>query len=111
MMGPKSERFARGVLEALQQNAALVPPGLELAEATADLRAMDMLRPILLGLRALTARTEDTDSALGSDLMDVAQTGYGMLKMLGHEHGLGDLRKELGYRWARGPRKPATPAE
>ena len=98
------------MLQALKQHAALVAPGLGLDEALSDLDGHDILLPVLVALKALTTRVEDTVTALGSDVMDTAQTGYGMLKMLGNEQGLDELRKELGYRWARSPRKKATPA-
>ena len=109
-MGPKSERYARGVLQALKQHAALVSSGMGLDEALSDLDGHDILLPVLVALQSLTTRVEDTVTALGSDVMDTAQTGYGMLKMLGNEQGLDELRKELSYRWARSPRKKSTPA-
>jgi hypothetical protein len=105
MMGPKSDRFARGIIRLLEQNAQLVPPGVDLPGATADLAALDQLMPILDALQQLTTRVDHTVAALGSDVMDVAQTGYGVLKMLGNEYGLEDVRKELGYRWARSSKK------
>jgi hypothetical protein len=105
MMGPKSERFARGVVRLLEQNAAIVPPGLDLAGATADLEALDRMLKINDALQKLASKVDDTVAALGSDVMDVAQTGYGMLKMFGTAHGLDDMRKELGNRWARSRKK------
>jgi hypothetical protein len=105
MMGPKSDRFARGVVRLLQQNPAIVPTGLELSNAVADLEALDKLLPILDALQKLTSRVDDTAAALGSDVMDVAHAGYGMLKMLGNAHGLEDMRKELGYRFAKSKKK------
>ena len=62
-------------------------------------------------LQRLATRVDNTVAALGSDVMYVAQTGYGMLKVFGDEHGLEDMRKELGYRFARGRRKTTAPAE
>jgi len=41
-MGPKSERFVRGVVGGLQQNRALVPPGLGLEDALVDLQTLDI---------------------------------------------------------------------
>ena len=42
-MGPKSERYARGVLGALKQHSALVPSGMGLDEALSDLDGHDIL--------------------------------------------------------------------
>ena len=67
---------------------------------------MDRLRPRLVRLARLSERASDTDAALGSDVMDVALQGYSLLKVTGRTEGLTALRKELGSRFAKSPRKP-----
>jgi hypothetical protein len=57
-------------------------------------------------LRRLVSQLDDTLLALGSDVMVTTLEGYGQLKLSGAAHGLDDLRKEVGARWARGRRKP-----
>ena len=109
-MGDKSEVFTRQTLRVLEQNPQIVPPSLDLPEAQADLQALDRLRPVLERLQRLHARVEDTANALGSDAMATALEGYGQIKLSGTAHGLDELRKEIGGRWARGPRKPDQPA-
>lgn len=109
-MGDKSEVFTRQTLRVLEQNPQIVPPSLGLAEAQADLLALDRLRPVLERLQRLLVQVEDTSNALGSDAMATALEGYGQIKLSGAAQGLDELRREIGGRWARGPRKPAVAA-
>ena len=104
-MGDKSESFARQALNILAQNPQIVPPGLGLAGAQADLVALDQLRPILSRLQRLTERASDSEIALGSDVMSVALQGYALLKVSGKNQGLEGLRKELGARFAKSSRQ------
>jgi hypothetical protein len=110
-MGDKSETFCRQTLNVLAQNPQIVPPSLKLAEAQADLMALDRLRPRLQRLLRLAERASDTEIALGSDVMTTALQGYALLRVSGKNQGLEGLRKELGARFAKGPRQvEATPA-
>ena len=109
-MGPKSEVFCRQTLSVLAQNPQIVPPSLNLVEAHADLLALDRLRPLLDRLQRLAERGQDTEAALGSDVMDLALEGYGLLKVSGRNQGLEGLRKELSSRFAKLRRAP-VPAE
>lgn len=103
-MGDKSEAFCRQTLEVLAQNPQVVPPSLTLAEAHADLAALDQLRPRLMRLQRLTERANDTDTALGSDVMRCALDGYALLKVSGRNQGLEGLRRDLGTRFSKAPR-------
>ena len=105
-MGDKSEAFVRQTLTVLAQNPEIVPPSLGLAEAQADLRAIDQLRPLLSRLQRLTERVADSEMALGSDLMNVALEGYGQLKLSGKNKGLEGLSEALSARFSRTSRKP-----
>jgi len=106
-MGDKSEAFCRQTLTVLAANPQMVPPNLGLAEAQADLASLDALRPRLLQLRQLLERADDTELALGSDVMHVALEGYALLKVSGKGEGLKSARRELSARFA----KTARPAE
>ena len=108
-MGQKSEFFCRQALSVLAQNPQIVPPSLGLAEAQADLRALERLRPVLDRLQRLAERGSDTEIALGSDVMDVAREGYGLLKVSGSHQGLDAARRELSSRWAKTRRSPEPP--
>ena len=108
-MGPKSEAFCRQTLTVLAQNPQVIPPSIDLAEAQADLAALERLHPRLARLQSLNERAEDTDDALGSDVMAFALEGYALLKVAGRNQGLEGLRKELSARFAKSSAKPDTP--
>jgi len=111
-MGDKSEMFCRQTLNVLAANPQIVPPNLGLTEAQADIAALDALRPRLLQLQQLVERAEDTETALGSDIIAVALEGYGLLKVSGKGEALKSARKELSARFAKSGRaaEPATAA-
>lgn len=118
-MGEKSEAFCRQTLQVLQANPQIVPASLDLQEAVADLTALDALRPRLIQLKQLTERAQDTEMALGADIMAAATEGYALLKVSGKDEGLKAARRELSSRWARSrrnqngdaPPAPETPAD
>jgi hypothetical protein len=98
-MGAKSEQFCRQTLDVLGQNPQIVPASIGLADAQADLVALDRLRPRLKRLQKLVERTEDSETALGSDIMSLALEGYALLKVAGKNQGLEALRKDLSGRF------------
>lgn len=108
-MGPKSEAFCRQTLTVLGENPQVIPPSVDLKEAQSDLAALDRLRPRLARLQRLAERAEDTDVALGSDVMTLALEGYAPLKVAGRNQGLEGLRKELSARFSRGGARGSTP--
>lgn len=110
-MGGKSEAFCRQTLTVLASNPQIVPPNLGLAEAQADLAALDALRPRVLLLQQLAERAEDTALALGSDLMSVALEGYGLLKVSGRNESLKAACRALSVRFMRGGREVASKEE
>ena len=110
-MGDKSETFCRQTIGVLVQNPQIVPPSVKLADAQADLAALDQLRSLMHRLARLSERAADTEIALGSDVMNVALQGYALLKVAGKNQGLEGLRKELGSRFAKASRSAeAVPA-
>lgn len=109
-MGDKSEAFCRQTLTILVQNPQIVPPSFDLVEAQADLAAVDVLRPRLARLRRLTERAEDSEMALGSDVMRAALEGYALLKVSGRNQGLEGLRQGLSARFGRTARRTEPPA-
>lgn len=104
-MGDKSEAFCRQSLRLLANNPQVVPPGLGLEEAQADLAALDALRPRMEKLRQLAERGEDTELALGSDIMGVALEGYALLKVAGKGEALKTARRELSARFEKQGRR------
>lgn len=100
-MGAKSEAFCRQTLGVLSQNPQIVPASIGLADAQADLVALDRLRPLLVRLRKLAERADDSEVALGSDVMSLALEGYALLKVAGRNQGLESLRRELSGRFSK----------
>lgn len=74
-MGDKSEAFCRQTLNVLSQNPRLVPEHLNLADAQQDLTDLDALRVRTARLRQLVGRADDTEMALGNDVMSAALHG------------------------------------
>jgi len=109
MMGPKSENFARLALVSMQQNPGLIPRGIDLDAAFADLEARDNLIPVLKALQSLVEEIEDTVSAQGSDVMVVANIGYGLMKSAGGGAGLDEAVRELSYRHRKRFKKSEKP--
>lgn len=109
--GPGSDRFVRIILLALQQNPGVVPRNMDLTEAHADMDALDMLEPIVAALLQLTARVEDTKTALGSDLMVMANKGYALLQANGNVDGLEEVLNEASYRYKRRRKSKSEPGQ
>ena len=103
-MGDKSEAFCRQTLTVLMQNPQVVPPSLDLAEAQRDLANLDALRGRSTRIRQLLGRVEDSEMALGSDVMSAALEGYALLKVLGKGSGLDALRQGISARFVRSNR-------
>lgn len=97
-MGDKSEAFCRQTLIVLAQNRHMIPPSLDLAQAESDMRTLDMLRPVFERLRRLLGRADDSEMALGSDIMAVALEGYALAKVFGKGSGLDTLREAMSVR-------------
>ena len=100
-MGEKSEMFCRRTLHVLQQHPQSLNGHVDLADALADLAAIDQLRPLLVRVAHLYNRLVDTDAALRSDVMAVALQGYKLLKVAGRNTGMEAFQRELAVRFAR----------
>ncbi len=108
-MGDKSEAFCRQTLIVLAQNKQIIPPELDLAEAERDLHNLDLLRPHLANLRQLVSKADDTEMALGSDILSAALEGYALAKVFGKGAGLDALKEAMAGRYSR-KRKPSPVA-
>ena len=109
-MGDKSEAFCRQTLILLDKNRQIIPAELDLDEALDDMRALDMLRPLLARLRMLLHRGDDTEMALGSDMLAAALDGYAIAKVFDKGAGLDELRAAMSVRFGRnGKRKTKEP--
>ncbi len=109
-MGEKSESLCRQTLMLLGQNTQLIPPGYDLAEAQRDLATLDLLVPRFSRLRQLLRKADDTEMALGSDLMSAALDGYALAKVFVKGAGLDALKEIMAGRFTRRARKTTAPA-
>ncbi|WP_374241428.1 hypothetical protein [Zoogloea sp.] len=110
-MGPRSEAFVREGLTVLEANPELLPRSFDLEEMRRDLTALDTLRPLFHRLRRLTARADDTEMALGSDLSEAVLDGYRFAKAGGKGVALDALRAAAASRFGGGGTKSGdTPA-
>jgi hypothetical protein len=112
-MGPKSEAFCRhALITARAKVDKLDPDTVEaLPVAEGDLAGYDKLRTFLTRLTPMFEKGSDSLMAAGSDVMVFATFVYGLLKALGASNaGLDNLRKQLGARFAKSPKKKETPS-
>jgi hypothetical protein len=109
-MGDKSEAFCRKADAVFGENLGILAANFDLPGYRRDLATLDVLRPRLARLSKLSQRGDDTQMAVGSDLMTNALEGYAVLKVTSKGQGVDDLRKMLATRFARGPRPPSTSA-
>ncbi len=110
-MGEKSEAFCRQSLVVGRQNVAELTTRAvtALTAAEGDLASCDQLRPRLARLTALQEKADDTEMALGSDVMEYALFQYGFLSAIGAGAGLDALYEQLGSRFTKTP-TPEPPA-
>lgn len=107
-MGDKSESFCRQTIVVLGQNTGALPANFNLAEAQGDLNSLDTLRPRFTRIAQLSEKCDDTELALGSDLMSAALEGYAQLKVSGQGQGLDGLRQAMSTRFHRTPKPKKT---
>lgn len=102
-MGDKSEAFCRQTLVVSRQNEAKLPTDTvtELGVEEIDLANLEKVRLRLTRLKALTEKAEDTEMALGSDIMVFCLAAYGLLKAIGAGAGLDALRAQMSARFAK----------
>lgn len=84
-MGEVSERFCRQTLAAIAERPQSLSMAFDLSRAQADLAAADALHPRLLRLRRLADRAEDSELALGADVMVAALQAHALLEAAGYE--------------------------
>ena len=94
-MGDKSEVFCRQTELVLRQNPGIVSGNFDLAGLQQDIVALDALRPLQQRLRTLIDRTDDTELALGSDIMSASFDGYALAKVGGKGTALDTLRDAM----------------
>ena len=93
-MGDKSAIFCQQTIMVLEQNTDILPATFDYDEMTADMAAYEVL-----------AKMEDTQMALGSDVMVAASEGYALMKLFGKAEGLSELQQAMRVRRPGRPRK------
>lgn len=110
-MGDKSEAFCRLAMDVFSENPGVLSRNFDLDGFRRDLRTLDALRPRLLRIGKLQQHLQDSEMALGSDLMASALEGYAFLKVAGKGEGLDNMRKMLSARFTRANTRPADPPQ
>jgi hypothetical protein len=95
----KPKGCAGKTLLVLAQNSQMIPPGFDLREAENDLANLDLLRRRFSRLRQLAAKADDTEMALGSDILCAALEGYAIAKAFGKGAGLDALKETMAARF------------
>jgi hypothetical protein len=111
-MGDGSRAFVEKALIAAQANPQVLPPAFDLAEYSRDWALWAQLGVVTNNITQLAELVDDTQTALGSDLMSAALTAYGHLSEAS-VGGLEEIKADLGKRFSRTspaePAKPSTP--
>jgi len=100
-MGDKSEAFCRQAVDVLGENPGILPRDFDFPALRRDLKMLDLLRPRTIRMRKLQQLLDDSEMALGSDVMSGALEGYAFLKVAGKGKGLDELRKMLAVRFSK----------
>lgn len=106
----KREQIVRDAVTGAAQNSSDIPASVGTAGAQADLAALDAQRPRFARIVKIAQACEDTEMALGVDLMNFALRVYGILS-ISAPGSLKELLDRMASFFHRGPRTtpPATP--
>ena len=97
-MGDKSVAFCQQTVQVLDQNKDILPPTFDFEEMGDDLAAYAALQSRVLRIREVLAKMDDTQTALGSDVMVAASEGYARMKLFGKAEGLSELKQAMRVR-------------
>ena len=88
-----------------EQNQDVLPPTFNYEEMKTDLADHAAIAPRVLRIREVLAKMEDTQIALGSDVMVASSEGYALMKLFGKAEGLTELQDAMRLRRPGRPRK------
>ena len=97
-MGDKSVAFCQQTALVLAQNKDALPAGFDFSEMEDDLAAYATLQGRVLRIREVLAKMDDTQTAIGSDIMVAASEGYALMKLFGKAEGLSELQQAMRVR-------------
>lgn len=109
-MGDRTETFCRETYHGMRRNPGKLPRELDVDEMGRCLASHDELAERRLRMSQLLAKLDDTDIALGIDVMSAALHGYAALKLHRQADGLDGLRRDLGRHFRRPKRRKAVEA-
>ena len=99
-MGDKSLAFVNNSLNAAQANRDILPASFDVEEFVRDYRLTVALTELLLGMRQLTEKMDDTLLAVGSEAMSSSLTVYDYVKTAAKKTpGLKTIAEQLGERF------------
>lgn len=75
------EQLVRQAVTAAQQNSGDLPASIGTAGAVADVAGLDKYRPLFARVQKLAEGCDDTEMAIGIDLMNFSLRVYGQLKL------------------------------
>ena len=104
-MGDKSILFCQQTAMVLEQNQDVLPPTFNYEEMKTDMADHAAIAPRVLRIREVLAKMEDTQIALGSDVMVASSEGYALMKLFGKAEGLTELQDAMRLRRPGRPRK------
>ncbi|MFA6287109.1 MAG: hypothetical protein WC661_06945 [Opitutaceae bacterium] len=112
-MGDGSRAFVEKALIAAQANPQVFPPSFDLDEYARDWALWAQMGTLSNNVTQLAELIDDTQTALGADLMNAGLTAYGYLSKAS-VGGLEEIKADLGKRFDRrssaSPTPTATPA-
>ncbi|MDT4330064.1 hypothetical protein ACQE3E_03295 [Methylomonas sp. MED-D] len=100
-MGGKSRAFVDQGLALATQNTGILPRIFDLDEYRADVEMVRNLEPLMMAMRQLMKKMEDTFLAAGSDAYTQTLVVYQSAKLAGKDGSLDEHLDSLGKRFAR----------
>ena len=100
-MGDKSRAFVDQGLVVAIQNQAILPRNFDVTEYQRDVALFRQLEPVVLAMRQLMKRLEDTYLAAGSDAYSNALLVYQVAKLAGKNGAMDEHLDSLARRFAR----------
>jgi hypothetical protein len=100
-MGDKSRTFVDQGLVLATQNQGILPRNFDPEEYRRDVSLVRQLEPVVLSMRQLMKRIEDTYLAAGSDAYGQTLVVYQAAKLAGKDGSLDEHLDSLGRRFAR----------
>lgn len=106
-MGDKSLGFVNNSVTAAQSNRDILPSSFDVEAFVSDYRMVNMLNDLLIELRQLSEKVDDTLIAIGSETMTNSLAVYDYVKTAAKNRpGLKHLAEQLGERFKAIRNKP-----